>query len=101
MIPRILVRCSTRALRAKPLNVRKRRFSTASPQNAQSPAMKIPAPVGEVLSGFTEELDKIAPRFDIKGEQIQVLRTPEEFYETLKVGCSRKKLAWSLADRLI
>ncbi len=45
------------------------------------------APVGGVLAAFTEELDKIAPRFDIKGEQVTVLRTPEEFYETLKVGC--------------
>ena len=48
--------------------------------------MKIPAPVGPALSEFTEELDAIAPRFDIKGEQIRVLRTPAEFYETLKVG---------------
>ena len=87
MIPRTLFRCSTRALRAKPLNlVKRRRFSTASPQNAPSPAMKIPAPVGPALSEFTEELDAIAPRFDIKGEQIRVLRTPADFYETLKVG---------------
>lgn len=48
--------------------------------------MKIPAPVGPALSEFTEELDTIAPRFDIKGGQIRVLRTPAEFYETLKVG---------------
>ena len=85
MIPRALFRCSGRALKAKPLNVvKRRRYSTASPQNA--PAMRVPAPVGEVLGGFTEELDRIAPRFDIKGEQIRVLRTPAEFYETLKVG---------------
>lgn len=90
MIPRTLFRCSARALRVKPTNVAKRRrYSTASTQNA--PAMKIPAPVGEVLGGFTEELDRIAPRFDIKGDQIQVLRTPAEFYETLKVGASRPR----------
>lgn len=38
-----------------------------------------------MLAAFTEELDKIAPRFDIRGEQVKVLRTPSEFYETLKV----------------
>ena len=66
--------------------LKRRRYSTASPLNTPAPAMKIPAPVGEVLSGFTDELDSIAPRFDIKGEQIRVLNTPAEFYETLKVG---------------
>lgn len=38
-----------------------------------------------MLATFTEELDKIAPRFDIRGDQVKVLRTPSEFYETLKV----------------
>lgn len=32
------------------------------------------------------ELDRIAPRFDIQGSQIQILQSPLEFYETLKVG---------------
>lgn len=40
-----------------------------------------------MLGAFTSELDKIAPKFEIQGSQIQILRTPSEFYETLKVGC--------------
>ncbi len=39
-----------------------------------------------MLGAFTSELDKIAPKFEIKGSQIQILRTPSEFYESLKVG---------------
>ena len=39
-----------------------------------------------MLATITTDLDKIAPRFEIQPEQIQILRTPAEFYETLKVG---------------
>jgi CDP-diacylglycerol--glycerol-3-phosphate 3-phosphatidyltransferase len=39
-----------------------------------------------MLGAFTNELDKIAPRFEIQGSQIHILRTPSEFYKTLKVG---------------
>ena len=38
-----------------------------------------------MLGTFTNELDKIAPKFEIEGSQIHVLRSPSEFYETLKV----------------
>jgi CDP-diacylglycerol--glycerol-3-phosphate 3-phosphatidyltransferase len=37
-----------------------------------------------MLSAFTSELDKIAPRFDIDGSQIWILSSPAEFYSTLK-----------------
>jgi len=37
------------------------------------------------LAPFVTELDRLAPSFDIRGEQIQIIRTPAEFYETLKV----------------
>ncbi|KAF3013691.1 CDP-diacylglycerol--glycerol-3-phosphate 3-phosphatidyltransferase [Neopestalotiopsis sp. 37M] len=37
-----------------------------------------------MLAPFTNELDKIAPSFKIHGSQIQVIRTPTDFYETLK-----------------
>lgn len=36
------------------------------------------------LAPFVSELDKIAPGFDIRGEDIRIIRTPTEFYETLK-----------------
>jgi len=38
-----------------------------------------------MLGAFTNELDKIAPRFEVQGSQIHILRSPSEFYETLKV----------------
>jgi hypothetical protein len=39
-----------------------------------------------MLGAFTNELDRIAPKFEIHGSQIQILRSPSEFYEALKVG---------------
>lgn len=38
-----------------------------------------------VFAPLTNELDKICPRFEIDGEDIEVLRGPVEFYEALKV----------------
>jgi hypothetical protein len=44
------------------------------------------------LAPIASELDRMAPSFDLRGEDIRVIRTPAEFYETLKVwglwGCS-------------
>jgi hypothetical protein len=40
-----------------------------------------------MLATITTDLDKIAPRFEIQPDQIQIIQTPAEFYETLKVGC--------------
>lgn len=37
------------------------------------------------LAPFTSELDRIAPSFDIHGSQIHIIRSPADFYETLKV----------------
>ncbi|KAH7122782.1 CDP-diacylglycerol-glycerol-3-phosphate 3-phosphatidyltransferase-like protein [Dendryphion nanum] len=37
-----------------------------------------------MLATITTDLDKIAPRFEIQPDQIQILKTPAEFYETLK-----------------
>jgi CDP-diacylglycerol--glycerol-3-phosphate 3-phosphatidyltransferase len=39
-----------------------------------------------MLATITTDLDKIAPRFEVQPEQITIIRTPAEFYETLKVG---------------
>lgn len=38
-----------------------------------------------MLGGITNELDRIAPRFEIKGSQVDILDSPGAFYETLKV----------------
>ena len=37
-----------------------------------------------VLAGISTELDRFAPRIDIRADQVQVLEGPKEFYETLK-----------------
>ncbi|MCJ1339377.1 CDP-diacylglycerol--glycerol-3-phosphate 3-phosphatidyltransferase [Bachmanniomyces sp. S44760] len=37
-----------------------------------------------VIPGVMTELDRIAPRIDIKADQVKVLETPAEFYDTLK-----------------
>lgn len=41
-----------------------------------------------VLAPFVTELDKLAPSIDLRGDQIQILKTPSDFYETLKVRTS-------------
>ncbi|KAI9710794.1 MAG: hypothetical protein M1812_007342 [Candelaria pacifica] len=61
-----------------------RRFSTSG--STPSPSSNL-----SILGGLTNELDRIAPRFEIHGSQIQVLRTPNEFYETLKAKISKAK----------
>lgn len=83
MIVRSTLRCSaTRRLpvyRSRLLQAKPRRYSTSAPL-AQPPSSS-PA---SMLGAFTNELDRIAPKFEIQGSQINVLRTPSEFYETLK-----------------
>ena len=89
MIVRSTIRCSaTRRLqvcRPRILQVKPRRYSTSTSslpvQNGSSPA--------SMLGAFTNELDRIAPKFEIHGSQIQILRSPTEFYETLKVRYRR------------
>ncbi len=38
-----------------------------------------------MLAPFTNELDRLAPSFRINGSQIQIIKSPTDFYETLKV----------------
>jgi CDP-diacylglycerol---glycerol-3-phosphate 3-phosphatidyltransferase len=73
---RTLIDCRLRLARAKQC-----RYSTASSTNSANGAS--PA---SMLAAFTNELDRIAPRFDIQGSQIQILQTPADFYSTLKVN---------------
>ena len=86
MIVRSITRCSaTRRLqvcRPRILHVKQRKYSTSSPSIASTTtSSQVP-----MLGAFTNELDRIAPKFEIHGSQIQILRSPSEFYETLKVG---------------
>lgn len=38
-----------------------------------------------VIAPFVNELDRMAPSFDLRGDQISIIKTPADFYETLKV----------------
>jgi hypothetical protein len=49
------------------------------------PALHANAP-GPTIRALSDELDRLAPRFDVEASQIKILRSPTEFYETLKVG---------------
>ncbi|KAF2823702.1 hypothetical protein CC86DRAFT_371938 [Ophiobolus disseminans] len=42
-----------------------------------------------MLATITTDLDKIAPRFEIQPDQITIIQTPTEFYETLKDKISK------------
>lgn len=42
-----------------------------------------------LLAPLVSELDRMAPSFDIRGEQVRILQTPADFYETLKVRMER------------
>ncbi|KAI1848690.1 hypothetical protein JX266_005549 [Neoarthrinium moseri] len=59
--------------------VQRRRYSM--PSSAAAPVS--PSSVG-VLAPFTNELDKIAPSFRIQGSQISIIKSPADFYDTLK-----------------
>ncbi len=85
--------------------------SSASVASASTPG-NIP-----ILAGIKSELDRIAPRIDIRADQIEVLDGPAQFYETLKkkirgakrriyistlyIGKSEHELISSLRDALL
>jgi CDP-diacylglycerol--glycerol-3-phosphate 3-phosphatidyltransferase len=51
-------------------------------------ASPTPQSQASMLATITTDLDKIAPRFEVQPDQITIIQTPAEFYETLKVGRS-------------
>jgi CDP-diacylglycerol--glycerol-3-phosphate 3-phosphatidyltransferase len=85
MIVRSTIRCfATRRLQIcwpRSLQVKQRRYSTSTSSVATCNGFSHTS----MLGLFTNELDRIAPRFEINGSQIGILRSPSEFYETLKV----------------
>ncbi|GKT84757.1 CDP-diacylglycerol-glycerol-3-phosphate 3-phosphatidyltransferase [Colletotrichum tofieldiae] len=58
--------------------------------SAGTPSASSSGSTAGMLAPFANELDKIAPSFSINGSQIQIIRTPADFYETLKVCIARK-----------
>ncbi|KAH0383609.1 hypothetical protein KCU92_g5166, partial [Aureobasidium melanogenum] len=59
----------------------RRRYSNSS----VPPTSSTPSP-GAALGGLNTELDKLSPRFDISSSQIEILKSPSDFYETLKAS---------------
>ncbi len=39
-----------------------------------------------VFGSLVNELDRLAPRIELQPDQIEILKSPEQFYEALKVG---------------
>lgn len=96
----MIIRSITRCCRIRkvpsfqaPFQRMKQRTYSTSNSTATAP---IPPSPASVLGAFTNECDKIAPKFEVHGSQIQILRTPSEFYETLKVGIYRH---WTMEGR--
>ena len=52
--------------------------------NHAPPAPATNASPASLLAGITEALDKLTPRFDINANDIEIIRSPIDFYETLK-----------------
>ncbi|KAF6817339.1 cdp-diacylglycerol-glycerol-3-phosphate 3-phosphatidyltransferase [Colletotrichum sojae] len=87
MIVRGVSRCSsklkvpfsqTSVTRARP---QCRRFAMPA---AGAPTASSSNSAAGMLAPFANELDRIAPSFSINGSQIQIIKTPTDFYETLK-----------------
>ncbi|PNY23312.1 CDP-diacylglycerol-glycerol-3-phosphate 3-phosphatidyltransferase, partial [Tolypocladium capitatum] len=86
MLARSCTRCVARArgpafrTNIVPARARCRRYATPS----GTPASSAPGNGAGVLAPFVSELDRMAPSFDVRGEDIRILQTPADFYETLK-----------------
>lgn len=52
-----------------------RRASTTATPSASPP---------NLLAPFVSEFDRLAPSFDVRADQIQIIQTPADFYSTLK-----------------
>ena len=75
--------------RSQQWHIRQRQMSTTTP---------LPNPPSSthaaVLGGITTELDRIAPRIDLRADQIEILEGPSAFYDTLKnkIKQARKRI---------
>jgi hypothetical protein len=58
----------------------KRCMASGPPSPTPVAASKVP-----ILGSITNELDKIAPRFEVEADRIQIIRGPADFYSGLKV----------------
>ncbi|MCJ1289971.1 CDP-diacylglycerol--glycerol-3-phosphate 3-phosphatidyltransferase [Xylographa carneopallida] len=72
--------------RSQQWHIRQRQISTTTPIANQPPPTH-----AAVLGSITTELDRIAPRIDLRADQIKILEGPSDFYDTLKSKIKRAK----------
>ncbi|KAK4501888.1 hypothetical protein PRZ48_007697 [Zasmidium cellare] len=73
---------SIRISRPRYNGVFQKRFASTSSAPAAAPSTTSSST--SQLAVITNELDKISPRFSVPADSIQILKSPSEFYETLK-----------------
>ncbi|KAI6793444.1 hypothetical protein KC360_g2109 [Hortaea werneckii] len=94
MLPRRAVTClSTSRLSLKCGKAIKngrpqRRLSSTSASSAAGTPLTVASPAAP-LASITGELDKLTPRFDVSADDIEILRSPSDFFETLKQKISK------------
>ncbi|KAF2718339.1 hypothetical protein K431DRAFT_287733 [Polychaeton citri CBS 116435] len=71
----------TRCLPRKSISQRRWSTSSSYPPQGASPT---PQSVASPIASITTELDKLSPRIDVSADSIEILRSPAQFYETLK-----------------
>ncbi|KAF2669059.1 phosphatidylglycerophosphate synthase [Microthyrium microscopicum] len=68
-----------------------RRFGSFGSQSASSSSSSQGQTGWSALGGLISELDHLSPRFEVKPNQIEIIRGPVEFYEVLKAKISTAK----------
>ncbi|KAI7655459.1 hypothetical protein KC322_g18342, partial [Hortaea werneckii] len=82
--PRLSSKCGKAIRHGRP----QRRLSSTSASSAAGAPFTVASPAAP-LASITGELDKLTPRFDVSAEDIEILRSPSDFFETLKEKISK------------
>ncbi|PHH62606.1 hypothetical protein CDD81_6840 [Ophiocordyceps australis] len=85
----MLARCTRRAVGIRPVRaLGRRRYGSTAPLAAPC---STPPSSAAVLAPLMSELDRMAPSFDVSGDNVTILSTPAEFYATLKGRIQKAK----------
>ena len=95
MIPRRALTCirvaKPRSLRVSSFrSIKPSRRCSSSSSTPQPPPLAAASPISP-LASIANELDKLAPRFDVSADKVEIVRSPAEFYETLKAKIAKAK----------
>ena len=82
MLVRRVATCSLRRSPSKPSRTWLLRTRHMSSIASEAPASQTPTDFA--LNGITTQLDRLAPRIDVKADQIKIIEGPAEFYTILK-----------------